>query len=243
VNPIQIAAEFGIPVEDVRARWMMLRVARWKADFKLFAREVVKIRAKDGELVPLILNEAQEMLLEAGENHLRDEQWIRLLGLKGRRQGFSTMVAARGYWRATLWDRQKVYIQSHEMTSSGVLFDMVDLMQQKHPFPPAVGRDNAKELEFVQRGSAYTVATAGQKAGGRGGGGPMPPTISRLPCRPWTRSGAGGACCGIARHVRSPSKRKCLPGSRAGPVRLPKSGWRRRPLARPAFSMRNTWTP
>jgi len=170
VNPVQIAADYGISVEEVRARWMMLRVARWKADFRLFAREVVKIRAKDGELVPLILNEAQEMLLEAGEQHLRDEQWIRLLGLKGRRQGFSTMVAARGYWRATLWDRQKVYIQSHEMTSSGVLFDMVDLMQQKHPFPPAVGRDNAKELEFVQRGSAYTVATAGQKAGGRGGG-------------------------------------------------------------------------
>jgi hypothetical protein len=45
---------------------------------------------------------------------------------------------------------------------------MVDLMQEQHPFPPAVGKDNAKELEFVKRGSTYTVATAGQKAGGRG---------------------------------------------------------------------------
>ena len=37
------------------------------------------------------------------------------------------------------------------------------------PFPPQVGTDNAKELEFVKRGSSYQVATAGQKAGGRGG--------------------------------------------------------------------------
>jgi hypothetical protein len=47
---------------------------------------------------------------------------------------------------------------------------MVALMQEKHPFPPKVGADNAKELEFPKRGSTYTVATAGQKAGGRGGG-------------------------------------------------------------------------
>jgi hypothetical protein len=100
---------------------------------------------------------------------LADQQWVRITGLKGRRQGFSTYVAARGYWRATLWDRQRVYILSHEMASSNVLFDMTALMQEKHPFPPAVGTDNAKELEFVKRGSSYSVATAGQKAGGRGG--------------------------------------------------------------------------
>jgi hypothetical protein len=56
------------------------------------------------------------------------------------------------------------------MTATGKLFDMVALMQEKHPFPPKVGADNAKELEFPMRGSTYTCATAGQKAGGRGGG-------------------------------------------------------------------------
>jgi hypothetical protein len=55
------------------------------------------------------------------------------------------------------------------MASSNVLFDMTALMQEKHPFPPQVGTDNAKELEFSKRGSSYQVATAGQKAGGRGG--------------------------------------------------------------------------
>lgn len=169
-NLQQIATDAGISIDEVRARYMVLTVARWKSDFRLFARQAIKIRTKEGDLAPLELNEAQLILLKAAEDQLAAERWVRLAGLKGRRQGFSTMVAARGYWRATLWERQNIYILSHEMTASSKLFDMVALMQEKHPFPPKVGTDNAKELEFPKRGSSYTVATAGQKAGGRGGG-------------------------------------------------------------------------
>lgn len=163
-----IANEYRISVDEVRERWLSLRVALWKSDFQRFAREAIRIRTKTGDLKPLILNPAQLTLHNAAEEQLAEENWVRLAGLKGRRQGFSTYVAARGYWRSTLWDRQRVYILSHEMASSNALFDMVDLMQQQHPFPPQVGTDNAKELEFVKRGSTYQVATAGQKAGGRG---------------------------------------------------------------------------
>lgn len=165
----RLSAESGLPIDEIRVRWLMLRAALWKSDFPRFCKEAVRIRTKEGDLAPLVLNSAQEILREAAEEQLEIERWVRIIGLKGRRQGFSTMVAARGYWRTTLWDRQQAYILSHEMNSSNKLFDMVDLMQEKHPFPPAVGTDNAKELEFVKRGSAYQVATAGQKAGGRGG--------------------------------------------------------------------------
>lgn len=165
----KLALERGMTPDEVRERWLVLRVAMWKADFRKFAKEAIRIRTKEGDLEPLVLNAAQTILLNAAEDQLRDERWVRLAGLKGRRQGFSTLVSARGYWRATLWDLQRIYILSHEMASSNVLFGMVDLMQQKHPFPPAVGTDNAKEFEVLHRGSSYQVATAGQKAGGRGG--------------------------------------------------------------------------
>lgn len=165
----KIATDYGISVDEVRQRRLVVFVAQWKADFRTFARDVIRIRAKNGDLIPLVFNKAQEILHEAAEKQLTEEQWVRLMGLKGRRQGFSSYVAARGYWRATLWPRQRIYILSHEMSSSNILFDMVDLMQEKHPFPPAVGTDNAKQLEFSKQGSSYTVATAGQKAGGRGG--------------------------------------------------------------------------
>lgn len=165
----KIADDFDISADEVRQRWMTLRVALWKSDFRRFAREALRIRSKEGDLVPLEMNSAQGILHDGAEKMLKQERWVRITGLKGRRQGFSTYVAARGYWRATLWDRQRIYILSHEMASSNILFDMTSLMQEKHPFPPAVGTDNAKELEFSRRGSSYTVATAGQKAGGRGG--------------------------------------------------------------------------
>lgn len=169
MNLQAIANSHGISVDEVRERWLSLRVALWKSDFPRFAKEAIRIRTKSGDLEPLALNEAQMILHRGAEDQLAAEQWVRIAGLKGRRQGFSTYVAARGYWRATLWDRQRIYILSHEMQSSNGLFDMVALMQEKHPFPPTVGTDNAKELEFVKRGSSYQVATAGQKAGGRGG--------------------------------------------------------------------------
>ena len=169
MNLQTIATDAGISIDEVRERWLSLRVALWKSDFRRFAREAVRIHTKSGDLEPLMLNAAQEILHGAAEEQLTEEQWVRLAGLKGRRQGFSTYVASRGYWRATLWDRAKVYILSHEMASTTVLFDMVALMQEKHPFPSQVGTDNAKQLEFVKRGSSYQVATAGQKAGGRGG--------------------------------------------------------------------------
>jgi hypothetical protein len=107
MNLQQIAQDAGIPVDEVRERWLTLRVALWKADFRRFAKEALRIRTKSGDLEPLRLNDAQEILHNAAEKQLEEEQWVRLAGLKGRRQGFSTYVAARGYWRATLWDRQR----------------------------------------------------------------------------------------------------------------------------------------
>lgn len=168
MNLQEIATAHGISVDEVRMRYLQLRAALWKSDYTIFARDVLKIRTKSGDLEPLVFNPAQKILHEAAEKQLKEERWVRLTGLKGRRQGFSTYVAGRGYWRATLWDRQNIYILSHEMASSEALFGMVDLMQQKHPFPPQIGTDNAKTLEFKVRGSSYQVATAGQKAGGRG---------------------------------------------------------------------------
>jgi len=165
----KIAAEHGISPDEYRLRWLTMKAAQWKSDFPRFARECLKIRAKDGDLSPLVLNEAQQFLHGQIEKMAKEERWVRIIGLKSRRQGYSTYTMARGFWKAVLWPRQRAYILSHEMTSSTVLFDMVKLMLEKHPFPPKTSTDNAKSLEFQHTGSNFTVATAGQKAGGRGG--------------------------------------------------------------------------
>lgn len=102
----KIALAHNMSIDAVRERWLTLRVAMWKGEFRLFCKDAIRIRTKEGDLAPLVLNEAQEILLTDAEAMLKEFGWVRLAGLKGRRQGFSTMVAARGYWRATCWDRQ-----------------------------------------------------------------------------------------------------------------------------------------
>lgn len=134
-----------------------------------FSRDCLKIIDKHRKLVPLVFNEAQWMLHNAIEDQKRRTGMVRMVGLKGRRQGFSTYIAARFYHKAVTTFGQNVYILSHEKTSSEALFGMVDRFQKYNPFAPEVGADNAKTLTFPALEGSYTVATAGNDEGGRGG--------------------------------------------------------------------------
>ena len=47
-----IAKPYGVSVTEVNKRRMSLMIARWKGDFELVARQCIKIRGKDGQLIP-----------------------------------------------------------------------------------------------------------------------------------------------------------------------------------------------
>ena len=70
MNLQEIATKAGISIDEVRERWLALRVAYWKSDFRRFAREAIRIRTKSGDLEPLVLNEAQGLLHDAAEDQL-----------------------------------------------------------------------------------------------------------------------------------------------------------------------------
>lgn len=133
-----------------------------------FAKDALKILTKEGKLAPFEFNDSQWRLHQAIEEQRKRIGMVRMVGLKGRRQGFSTYVAARYYWKATLNFGRKVYILSHEVPSSEALFGMVERFQKYNPFAPEVGTDNAKKLTFPSLEGSYTVATAGNQEGGRG---------------------------------------------------------------------------
>lgn len=133
-----------------------------------FAAECLEIRTKAGRFEKLIFNKAQ-MEVDRLLDQQRDEKgWVRALILKGRQQGISTYIAARFYHSTSLNRGRNTYILTHEQTATDTLFGMVDRYQLNNPLGPHVGRSNAKELEFDRLDSSYAVATAGQKAGGRG---------------------------------------------------------------------------
>lgn len=164
-----IAKEFGISENEVRARRTALLRARWKTDFEMFCRQRFVIRDKQGVFRPLELNDAQKELVRIADKQIAEEGWSRIIGCKGRRQGFSTVSEARGYWRATLWNGYNVYVQAHMDKSSEQLFEMVKTAWSKDPMREQTSVNNARSLKFDRNGSKYTVATAGSKGGGRGG--------------------------------------------------------------------------
>lgn len=144
----------------------MLMQARQSLEW--FGLHCLRIRDKAGQLQPFVMNEAQAILHAKLEQQRAEKGWVRAIILKGRQLGCSTYTAGRYYHRTSLHRGVNTYILSHEQAASDSLFDMVDRMQANNPLRPHVGVANVKELEFDRLGSSYAVATAGNKATGRG---------------------------------------------------------------------------
>lgn len=145
----------------------MLRLFRH--DLSAFAMKCLKIRVKEGRVILFPgFNSAQQYAHQLIERQMAETSRVRAIILKGRQQGISTYIAARFYRKASLHRGVGVYILSHEQAASDNLFKIVDRFQVNNPLRPSTGTSNVKELEFDRLDSSYVVATAGQKAGGRG---------------------------------------------------------------------------
>lgn len=138
-----------------------------RADFTQYAEMCLKIKAKDGKTVPLVLNKAQLYVHSQLEAQKAKTGKVRALILKARQQGFSTYVGGRFYHRSSLNHGTNVFILTHEQAATDNLFAMVARYHQNSPLKPHTGAANAKELLFDKLDSGYSVATAGQKAVGR----------------------------------------------------------------------------
>lgn len=143
-------------------------LAEMRADLPKFGERCLKLRAKNGDIVPFKLNAAQQFVHDKLEAQKAKFGWVRAIILKGRQQGISTLVAARFYHRTSMRKGTNTYILSHEQTSADTLFGIVDRYHRNNPIRPSTGTSNAKELVFDKLDSSYQVATAGTKAGGRG---------------------------------------------------------------------------
>lgn len=144
------------------------RLAKLRGSLEYFGEECLRVLDKRGKLVPFRMNASQRFLHAALEKQRSEKGYVRALILKGRRQGCSTYVAARFYQRVTMYKGRSSYILSHEQASADALFDIVSRFQTNNPIAPHIGTSNIKELVFDKLDGGYAVATAGQKAGGRG---------------------------------------------------------------------------
>jgi len=150
---------------------------RLRDDFPHYAEKALTIRAKKAlslgghkkKLVPFRLNKAQVYLHNRFEEIKLAEGRLRVLLLKGRQQGTSTLVGARFFHITTHNSGIKTFILTHRDDATANLFRMTKRFQDYLPqlIKPSTSYSNRKELVFDKLDSSYALGTAGSGDVGR----------------------------------------------------------------------------
>jgi hypothetical protein len=93
-------------------------------DFNKFCELNLRIRTKDGKIVPLKPNHIQKIVIEKVLEKLDSGEPIRFIILKARQQGVSTIVEALIYWWTITHKGQQSKIIAHNTDTSEYLYNM-----------------------------------------------------------------------------------------------------------------------
>lgn len=139
-------------------------------EFEFWAKHCCSIRTKDGRIVRLVLNRVQRRFVEAVIRQWRTTGRVRLVVVKARQQGLSTVISAFQYWWLSQRKGQKGLVMAHEADSTTTLFDMYRRIHENCPEPvkPATKYSSRTELTFPGLDSGMRVATAGGRGVVRG---------------------------------------------------------------------------
>lgn len=153
----------------------MAKAVLLKTEFAYYAPRCLKIKDKDGKIVPFVFNRAQQYLHQKIEEQKERIGKIRALVIKGRQQGISTYVEGRFYWRTSMGRGKRAYILTHEDKATANLFGMTKRYHDNCPdvLKPHTKNHSEVALTFDVLDSEFSVATAGSKETGRSGTGQL----------------------------------------------------------------------
>ncbi|WDF52322.1 DNA packaging protein [Paenibacillus sp. KACC 21273] len=126
-------------------------------DFKLFAKNFLKIIDNQGDTIPFVLNKEQTEFIDTMEKFN--------IILKARQIGFSTLSLGLCLWNAINKPNTQYMIVSLSSESSSTLFSRLKFMNDNLPrkkYPnkfPTTTRDNRNEL-VLSNGARILIATA-----------------------------------------------------------------------------------
>jgi hypothetical protein len=117
---------------------------------KSYIEEFVKIRDKNSHIVPFILNAPQLRLYDIISQQAKKRQPIRIIILKARQMGFSTVTGGVILKNTATKQNVTSAIVAHKEDSASNLFNMYKLMYDNLPLEikPTKKASNAKELIF-----------------------------------------------------------------------------------------------
>jgi hypothetical protein len=160
------------PSEAEEARKEKLKATRKRLleDFEFYAKHCVQIRTKQGTIVPLVFNQVQRRFAKMIIDQMETRGYVRMVVLKARQQGLSTVITAWQYWWVSQRKAQKGLVMAHEADSTAALWDMY---KRAHDNAPEVVKPHNKynsknELTFDVLDSAIRIATAGGRGVARG---------------------------------------------------------------------------
>ena len=130
----------------------------------------LKIRDKDSNIVPLKLNTPQMKLYDIIRKQSSAGKPIRVIVLKARQMGFSTLVEAIMFKRTATAENVQSAIVTHEADATNNLYTMTRRYYDEITEPllkPQIEKSNAKELQFGDLKSGIRCYTAGNETIGR----------------------------------------------------------------------------
>lgn len=145
----------------------LANLKRLRDDYPRYAAECLKIRDKDGLIIPFVLNGQQRYLHQRIEAQRAKTGKVRIIIGKGRQTTASTYVGGRFYHRTSLRKGLRTFILTHSQAGTDALFEMVTRFHEHTPLRPNTGASNEKELYFDKLDSGYAVGVASNKGTGR----------------------------------------------------------------------------
>ncbi len=127
--------------------------------------ESLTILDKDIRLHKFVPNWAQEEYLAECERQFRENGVVRIIVLKARQLGLSTLTEACAYSMAFIMQNYRSLIVAHEADAARNLLKMTKRYDQYAPWADyfTLKHDTRNDLEWVETGSSVKVATAGKK--------------------------------------------------------------------------------
>jgi hypothetical protein len=139
-------------------------------EFEFYARHCVKIRTKKGTIVNLVFNRVQRRFAQLIIEQMETRGYVRMVVLKARQQGLSTVVTAWQYWWISQRKAQKGLVMAHEADATATLWDMYKRVHDNVPdsVKPHSKYNSKNELTFDVLDSSLRIATAGGRGVARG---------------------------------------------------------------------------
>lgn len=144
-------------------------------NFRRYCKNNLMILNKEGRLIPFVLNQEQEIIVTEVVRCLRAGLPIRLILLKDRQIGVSTVIEALIYWWTATHKNQQSKIVAHDTATSMKLYNMFKrYYENSNPlFQPRAKYNTRDGMDFntddgLGLGSRIDTSSAENTSSGRG---------------------------------------------------------------------------